>query len=86
MSPGRRLGVSGALDVSAAVLSPRQLEYLELRAAGFTIACTAARMGISESTAKSLLQQVHDKLRVTNTIEALLVVGWLKVPKGRESR
>ena len=66
-------------------LSPREREYLTLRASGYTIACASARMGISESTGKSMLQMIHRKLRVNNTIEALAVVGWLKVPKG-ESR
>ena len=82
----RAPSASGALGLSGTVpLSPRELEYLRLRGMGYTIACTAARMGVAESTAKSILQKVHTKLRVDNTIEALAVMGWLRVPGEKEA-
>ncbi len=66
-------------------LSPREYQYLRMRARGLTLYQVGLQMGISEATVKNHLQAVHHKLRVRSTIDALRVVGWLKVPEEEET-
>ncbi len=81
MTEGRSLMASGALGQSAAaLLSPRELEYLKLRAQGMTLLNISFEMDISLATVKIHLASVHRKLRVNTTVEALGKVGWISVP------
>ena len=82
--PGRGRSVSGALDVSAAALSPREYEYIWLRAKGLTMDEMAIEMDCSVSTVKTYCEKVHRKLRVNSTVDALRALGWLVVPEGRD--
>jgi DNA-binding CsgD family transcriptional regulator len=51
-------------------LTPRQRESLALLAAGLRSYEIGARLGISEATVKSHLQQIYRRLGVTNRVEA----------------
>lgn len=81
MIDGRRSKPESALRVSAGVLSPREYEYLVLRAQGLRMDDIARVTDTSLSTVKSRCQTVHRKLKVTNTVDALRAVGWITVPE-----
>jgi DNA-binding NarL/FixJ family response regulator len=53
-------------------LSPRELELLELLAAGFSNKRIAARVGVSDGTVRWHLRHVYHKLRVRSRTEAAL--------------
>jgi DNA-binding NarL/FixJ family response regulator len=66
-------------------LSGRQLQTLELLATGLHAHEIARRLGVSEATVKTHLQQVYRKLEVTNRVEAstrfLQAGGGLEPPR-----
>lgn len=64
----------------AVLLTPRELDYLRLRALGMTREDVAREWGASMGTVLGTLTRVHRKLDVTNLVDALRVVGWLQVP------
>ena len=58
-----------------AQLSPRELQVLQLVRDGHTIGRIALEIGISESTAKTYLARVYDKLGVRSRSEAVAARG-----------
>jgi DNA-binding NarL/FixJ family response regulator len=52
-------------------LTPRQTELLRLLAAGHTNAQIARRLGISEGTVRSHLENIYDKLHVSSRTAAV---------------
>jgi len=59
-------------DRGRAILSPRELEVVRFLHAGLTIAEIAGRMTVTESTVKTYVARLYDKLGVRNRAEALL--------------
>jgi len=53
-------------------LSPLELQIIALVAAGFTRKESACRMGVSEHTFRHQLNNLLDKLRVSNRLELVL--------------
>jgi DNA-binding NarL/FixJ family response regulator len=53
-------------------LSPQQAEVLRLLSAGLSIPAIAATMFISQSTAKTYVARLYEKLGVTNRAQALM--------------
>jgi DNA-binding NarL/FixJ family response regulator len=53
-------------------LSPREIQALELLVDGFTIAQIARRLFISESTAKTHVQNIYGKLEARNRAQAVV--------------
>lgn len=69
--------VAGDRDVvSTASLTARELEVLELMAAGQTNSQIARRLVITEGTAKSHVKRIMRKLRAANRAEA--VAAWIR--------
>jgi DNA-binding NarL/FixJ family response regulator len=52
-------------------LSPREMEVLRLLRDGHTVGRIAAEIGVTESTAKTYLARIYDKLGVRSRAEAL---------------
>lgn len=70
----RSAAASGGLPVDErlrSLLTPRELEVLELMAAGATNAAIARRLVVSEQTAKTHVSHVLRKLRATNRAAAV---------------
>jgi DNA-binding NarL/FixJ family response regulator len=55
-----------------AALSPQQAEVLRLLSAGLSVPAIAATMFISQSTAKTYVARLYEKLGVTNRAQALM--------------
>jgi DNA-binding NarL/FixJ family response regulator len=55
-----------------AALSPQQAEVLRLLSAGLSIPAIAATMFISQSTAKTYVARLYEKLGVANRAQALM--------------
>jgi DNA-binding NarL/FixJ family response regulator len=62
-------------------LSPGELRLLRHVAEGLTVSAAAYEVNITPATAKHVMHMVRQRLGVHSTIEALLVMGWLKVPE-----
>jgi DNA-binding CsgD family transcriptional regulator len=60
------------LPSPASVLSPRELEVLELTSRGFTNQRVAAQLGVTIHAVKFHLAAVYRKLGVTNRTEAVV--------------
>lgn len=60
-------------EPQAPQLSPRENEVLQLLAQGLPIAALARQMFISESTAKSHVSRLYEKLGATNRAQALMM-------------
>lgn len=54
------------------LLTPREAEVLDLLKDGHSVASLAKRMYISESTAKSHIAKLYDKLEATNRAQAIM--------------
>jgi len=64
-------------------LSPQQAEVLRLLSAGLSIPAIAATMFISQSTAKTYVARLYEKLDVTNRAQALMAAVELDlIPHG----
>lgn len=57
---------------SGPVLTPRESEVLALLAEGLSISALAKRLYVSESTAKTHVSRVYEKLGATNRAQALM--------------
>lgn len=58
-------------------LTPRQLDYLEMRARGLTHKAIAHRWGVEVTTVKNFGVRIRRKLGVETEIEALRITfGW----------
>jgi DNA-binding NarL/FixJ family response regulator len=67
--------LAGALSrrrSSATVVSPREREVLHLLRDGLTVPQIAAALGLSESTVKTYLARIYDKLGVTGRDQAVV--------------
>lgn len=67
-------------------LSPRESEALQLLADGLSVAAIAREMYISESTAKTHISKLYEKLGVANRSQALMAalrLGFLKADSAR---
>ena len=53
-------------------LSPREREVLDLRAEGLGVAAIARKLYISESTAKTHISKIYDKLGAANRAQAIM--------------
>ncbi len=71
--------VSAIPVVSSAALLPRELEVLRLRAAGHTNKAVAAQLFLAEQTVKNYQTTVYHKLGVTTLVEAMNLLGWVKI-------
>lgn len=60
------------LTPSGPVLSPREREILALLAEGFGVTAIARRLYISESTAKTHISKVYEKLGAANRAQAIM--------------
>lgn len=58
-----------------------ELEALRLRALGYSWPETQAALGISRGGLHHRITNVYRRLGVTELMDALRVVGWLKVPE-----
>ncbi len=67
-------------------LSPREQEVLDLVAAGMTDREIAERLCISESTVRSHIHNILDKLQLTNRVQAAAFVLSSRQIKGNEVR
>ena len=73
------------MDPAKPRLSSREQEVLDLLGQGLTVPALAKRLYISESTAKSYVSKVYEKLGAGNRSQALVEavrLGLLKVPDG----
>jgi DNA-binding CsgD family transcriptional regulator len=70
----------GRAPASAAALSPREIEVLDLAALGLTNLQIASRLHVSVHAVKFHLAGIYRKLAVANRTEA--VVRWLGVAPG----
>ncbi len=71
-------GLSGSTAGLAALL-PRELEVLRLRAAGNTNKAVAAQLFLAEQTVKNYQTTVYHKLGITTLVEAMNLLGWVKI-------
>jgi DNA-binding CsgD family transcriptional regulator len=62
-------------------LSEREFDVMVLLAKGRTYHDTAHRLGISRATVNRHRQKVAEKTGAGSTIEALRILGWLRVPE-----
>ncbi|HET7668076.1 MAG TPA: response regulator transcription factor, partial [Mycobacterium sp.] len=53
-------------------LSPRELEVLQLLAEGFGVADIARQLYFSESTAKTHISKIYEKLGAANRAQAIM--------------
>jgi DNA-binding NarL/FixJ family response regulator len=60
------------MDPATPAISPREREVLTLLADGLAVAQIAATLFISESTAKSHISKLYEKLGVANRAQALM--------------
>ena len=61
-------------------LTPRQREVLIRKAAGLTYGEVAYDLGVSEQTVKNHLGLAYARLGAEHLIEALHILGWLRLP------
>jgi DNA-binding NarL/FixJ family response regulator len=61
------------LEPSGPQLTPREREVLELLAQGLGVAAIARTMYVSESTAKTHISKIYDKLGAANRAQAIMV-------------
>ncbi len=61
-------------------LTPRQREVIIRKAEGKTYGQVAYELGITEQTVKNHLGLVYTKLGAEHLIEALRILGWLRLP------
>ena len=85
--------LSGAMrrrmDPAKPRLSSREQEVLDLLGQGLTVPVLAKKLYISESTAKTYVSKLYDKLGANNRSQALVEavrLGLLKVPDERAAR
>lgn len=62
-------------------LTPRQLEVLRLLGTGMRRDDAANQLGISRRTVNALMGDAFRRLDVMTLVEALIVMGWLEVPR-----
>ena len=60
------------MEPSGPKLSPREQEVLELLAQGLGVAAIARKMYVSESTAKTHISKIYDKLGAANRAQAIM--------------
>ncbi len=84
--------LSGAMrrrmDPAKPRLSAREQEVLDLLGAGFTVPVLAKKLYISESTAKTYVSKLYEKLGANNRSQALVEavrLGLLKVPDAKRA-
>ncbi|WP_354698377.1 hypothetical protein DSM112329_04051 [Paraconexibacter sp. AEG42_29] len=70
-SAGSRAGTAPADERLQSLLTPRELEVLQLMAEGATNAAIARQLVVSDQTAKTHVSHVLRKLRATNRAEAV---------------
>ena len=61
-------------------LTPRQREVIIRKAEGKTYGQVAYELGVTEQTVKNHLGLVYARLGAEHLIEALHILGWLRVP------
>ena len=61
-------------------LTPRQREVLVRKAEGKTYGQVAYELGVSEQTVKNHLGLAYARLGAEHLIEALRILGWLRLP------
>ena len=61
-------------------LTPRQREVIIRKAEGKTYGQVAYELGVTEQTVKNHLRLVYAKLGAEHLIEALRILGWLRLP------
>ena len=61
-------------------LTPRQREVIIRKAEGKTYGQVAYELGVTEQTVKNHLGLVYARLGAEHLIEALRILGWLRVP------
>jgi DNA-binding NarL/FixJ family response regulator len=61
-------------------LTPRQREVIIRKAEGKTYGQVAHELGVTEQTVKNHLGLVYARLGAEHLIEALRILGWLRVP------
>lgn len=77
------------MDPARPRLSPREQEVLDLLGQGLTVPVLASRLYVSESTAKSYVSKLYEKLGASNRSQALVAavrLGLLIVPSGKSGR
>lgn len=62
-------------------LSGRELEALSLTASGLDRKSAAERMCVAPDTVKKYLGSVYAKTGASNLREALVALGWLRIPQ-----
>ncbi len=60
-------------------LTPRQLDVLRIRAMGMSNAQTAEALGMAVQTVKNHQSQAHTRLNVSDLVQAMNAMGWVKV-------
>ncbi len=60
-------------------LTPTELRIMRIRALGHANIVVAHHLGISLQTVKNHQAKVHTKLDVTTLVEAMNVLGWVKL-------
>ena len=66
-------------------LTPRQREVIIRKAEGKTYGQVAYELGVTEQTVKNHLGLVYAKLGAEHLIEALRILGWLRLPNESQS-
>jgi DNA-binding NarL/FixJ family response regulator len=61
-------------------LTPRQRDVIIRKAEGKTYGQVAYELGVTEQTVKNHLGVVYAKLGAEHLIEALHILGWLRLP------
>ena len=61
-------------------LTPRQRQVLIRKAEGKTYGQVAYELGVSEQTVKNHLGLIYARLGAEHLIEALRILGWLRLP------
>src|SRR5262245_38605794 len=69
---GPALARRSAAAAARLILSPRELEVLNLLSQGLSIPAIASSMHISQSTAKTYVARLYEKLGATNRTQALM--------------
>jgi len=66
---------------TGAILTPRQVQVLELVGAGLSYKQVAVRLNLGHGTIKNHMQHIYGRLGVRTRIEALLEAHRLKIIK-----
>ncbi len=82
-APLGRVVVGRDIDArSAPALTPRQAEIVRLLATGLPQKHVASVLGLSIKTVKNHMTMAYRRYSVTDLLELLISLGWLRIPAG----